>query len=88
MLLFVKKWTIIKLNKLEGWCAIIKIYKTKEDNLSLEQLKEITPGSWIDVINPTEKEIEKLSDELLIDAEFINYILDDEEQPRIDSGKD
>lgn len=88
MLLFVKKWTIIKLNKLEGWYAIIKIYKTKEENLSLEQLKEITPGSWIDVINPTEKEIEKLSDELSIDAEFINYILDDEEQPRIDSGKD
>lgn len=67
---------------------MIKIYKNSLDDLSLKQIKEITPGCWIDVINPTEKEIEKLSNELLIDAEFINYILDDEEQPRIDSGKD
>ncbi|MEG1351197.1 MAG: magnesium transporter CorA family protein, partial [Bacilli bacterium] len=38
--------------------------------------------------NPTPLEVEKISKELLIDCSFINYVLDDDEQPRIDIEED
>lgn len=85
-MLFKKKRTIIKLKKKEGG-IMIKIYQSDELG-NIQEAKEIVPGTWIDITNPTTDEIENLSTQIDIDTEFINYILDDEEQPRIDIGKD
>lgn len=67
---------------------MIKIYNTKIDNPNLEQTNQIIPGVWIDITEPTPEEIEELSKKIDMDTEFINYVLDDEEQPRVDKGKD
>ncbi len=66
---------------------MIKIYQSDELGFTKET-NEIIPGVWIDIINPTTEEVEELSNKIEMDTEFINYILDDEEQPRIDIGKD
>lgn len=66
---------------------MIKIYQSDELGRTKET-NEIIPGVWIDIINPTTEEVEALSSRIGMDTEFINYILDDEEQPRIDIGKD
>ena len=66
---------------------MITIYQSKELG-GIQETKEIVPGVWIDLTNPTTEEMEKLSTQINMDTEFINYILDDEEQPRIDIGKD
>lgn len=69
---------------------MIKIYQSNElGNIKeIPKIQQIQPGVWIDITNPTSEEIESLSTKINMDTEFINYILDDEEQPRIDTGKD
>lgn len=63
---------------------MLKIFNTNIETCELNQLKEIKKGSWIDLVKPTEEEIEVLTNSLGIDTSFTRYILDDEEQPRID----
>lgn len=66
---------------------MIKIY-TSDLEGQLVESKKITPGSWLDITDPTVEELEKLSQEIDMDTEFIQYILDDEEQPRTEVAKD
>lgn len=54
----------------------------------LSQIEEITPGCWINVVNPTEEEIDLLVREYRLDAGFVRSSLDEEETSRIEVEDD
>lgn len=49
---------------------------------------EIKKGNWINMINPTEEEINYICENLNINQDFIKYSLDSEEKARIDIEDD
>mgnify|MGYP000545422041 FL=1 len=53
-----------------------------------EKVDTIQKGCWINLVNPTEKEIKRVCDEVNIEEAFIRYPLDYEEQARIDQEDD
>lgn len=63
------------------------IYKTDELTSKLEQTERDSMGSgvWINMINPTAEEINKISASLNIPADFIKSALDEEERAHIDT---
>lgn len=63
---------------------MIKMYKTLDEKGTLKELKKIEKGSWINLIDPSEAEIEKLFKKIGVNKEFIGYCLDIEERARID----
>lgn len=63
---------------------MIKIFNTSIKTGKFEQIKKIRKGCWIDLVKPNSEDIKLLTDSLDVDTSFIAYILDDEEQPRID----
>jgi len=67
---------------------MMKIFNTNVKTLEFNQIKDIRKGCWIDLIKPNEEDIKLLTDSLGLDTSFISYILDDEEQPRIDIDSD
>ena len=67
---------------------MIKIYNTDiEKNETFEQ-KEIKKGCWINMVSPSEKEINEVCKKTNISDEFIKYALDYEEKARIDNDDD
>ena len=50
----------------------------------LERLEEFEPGSWIDLVSPTEEELRRVSQELSIPLDLLKGPLDEEEKSRID----
>lgn len=67
---------------------MMKIFNTNMKTGELKQIKNIKEGCWIDLVKPNQDDIKLLTDSLKVDASFIAYILDDEEQPRIDIDPD
>lgn len=62
---------------------MIKFYKTIGDELvSLDRYEE---GVWVNVVNPTEEEINTICSTLKVDAEFVRPALDEEERSRIET---
>lgn len=61
---------------------MLTIYKTDEQN-QLQILEQLQNGAWINVVNPNEKEINFLVNELAIDEHDVRSILDVEETARI-----
>jgi magnesium transporter len=59
--------------------AILKTTPT-----GLERLEEFEPGSWVDLVSPTEEELERVSRELEIPLDLLKGPLDEEEKSRID----
>ena len=59
---------------------MLDIYKTTENGL--EQLETIANGTWVNVVNPTTDEIEKLVN-WGMEMDFVNYSLDQDEMPRM-----
>ncbi len=67
---------------------MINIYYTDTDNNKTEMIKEYKKGSWINMVSPTEQEIEDVCKKLNIQDDFIRYSLDAEEKARIDIEDD
>ena len=67
---------------------MLSIYNTDLNTNKFEKIKEFKPGSWINLVNPTEDEIKTVCSNLKIEDEFIKYPLDYEEQARIDIEDD
>lgn len=67
---------------------MLSIYNTDLKTDKFEKIKEFRPGSWINLVNPTEDEIKQVCSNLKIEDEFIKYPLDYEEQARIDIEDD
>lgn len=59
--------------------AILKTTPT-----GLKRLEEFEPGSWIDLVSPTEDELERVSRQLEIPLDLLKGPLDEEEKSRID----
>jgi magnesium transporter len=56
----------------------------KTTSTGLERLEEFEPGSWIDLVSPTEEELQRVSEELCIPLDLLKGPLDEEEKSRID----
>ncbi|MEF9992266.1 MAG: magnesium transporter CorA family protein [Romboutsia sp.] len=61
---------------------MIRYYKTIDSRL--EKLSSFESGSWINLIEPNQSEINEISELLNLDAESIKSALDEEERSRID----
>lgn len=61
---------------------MLAILKTTDTGLA--RLEQFEPGSWIDLVCPTEEELERVSRELNIPLDFLKGPLDEEEKSRID----
>ena len=61
---------------------MLAIFKTTPTGL--KRLEEFEPGSWVDLISPTEEELEQVSRELEIPFDLLKGPLDEEEKSRID----
>lgn len=61
---------------------MIRIFKSFEKEL--RELDFHEDKTWVDVIEPTKKELIDLSEELEIDLDFLEAALDEEESPRIE----
>ncbi len=66
---------------------MVNIYSSVE-NGKLEEIEEIMDGCWINMVNPTEKDIQHYSGILDIDVDFIKAALDTEERARLEHNED
>lgn len=66
---------------------MIEIYKT-DDNRHLNNIEEMTKGSWVNIVAPTEAEIDYICSTLKLPINFMKDPLDDEERPRIEKEDD
>jgi magnesium transporter len=64
---------------------MLSIYKTTEQGL--EKLDMIANGAWVNVVDPTPEEIEKLNN-WGMDMDYINYSLDQDEMPRMERDEE
>ena len=62
---------------------MLNIYLT-DRNGKLQEVEEMQKGCWINVLHPTEEEIQYLVQTLNVDLDFIKDPLDDEERSRIE----
>lgn len=67
---------------------MIRMYRTDMETNKMEKVKDLKRGTWINLINPTDNEIEYICQEINIKDDFIRYALDYEEKARIDSEED
>ena len=65
---------------------MIKMYISSNNNII--ETNTITDGVWINMVNPTMKEVNQIANELNIDPDFINAALDEEERSRIELDDD
>ena len=63
---------------------MIKIYKTTNIENKIKKIKRMSTDSWIDLVNPTRDEINRVSERTLIDKDLITKMLDADELPRIE----
>ena len=67
---------------------MLKIYNTDKITNEFSIINEFKPGSWISLINPSQKEIQEVCKAVNIKQDFILHSLDSEEQARIDIDED
>lgn len=67
---------------------MLKMYNTDIETNITTQTAEIKKGNWINMINPTEEEINFVCENLNINQDFVRYSLDAEEKARIDIEDD
>lgn len=62
---------------------MIQIYKTIGEEL--KEVENLGEGVWINMINPTQQEVDSVSNRLKIDVDYIRAALDEEERSRIET---
>lgn len=67
---------------------MLKIYNTDIQTGETSEIKEFKKGSWINLVNPSNDEIEKVCSSINIQEDFIRYSLDLEEKARIDQEEE
>ncbi len=67
---------------------MIEMYKTDMETGKLILVNEIEKGVWINLVNPSKEEIQRLHREININEIFATYLLDYEERARIDVEDD
>lgn len=66
---------------------MLKIYKTMGNSIS-EMSSMEDQNLWIDLVNPTEEELQKICDQYKLDIDLLRAPLDYEERPRIEAYDD
>ena len=61
---------------------MIKVYQSKKDD-NIDEIKDLNKDTWINLINPSDKEIRKVADYLKIDDKLIKQVLVEKELPRL-----
>ena len=61
---------------------MIKIYKTIEGKI--QEVETIEKNSWINMVNPTEAELQFITKELDVEPDFLRAALDEEEISRVE----
>ena len=67
---------------------MIKIYNTDVNTNLTSEVNEIRKGCWINMVSPSENEINEVCEQTGITDDFIRYALDYEEKARIDIEDD
>ncbi|MCI8396959.1 MAG: magnesium transporter CorA family protein [Clostridia bacterium] len=67
---------------------MLKIYNTDMQTGETSEIKEFKKGSWINLVNPSNDEIEEVCSSINIQEDFIRYSLDLEEKARIDQEEE
>lgn len=67
---------------------MVKMYNTDIITNETSEVVAFQKGNWINMINPTEQEIEEVCENLNIEQDFIRYSLDYEEKARVDIEDD
>lgn len=67
---------------------MMKIYNTDLETRKMEEINEFKKGSWINLVNPSDAEIEEVCECLKIEKDTILYAMDYEEKPRIEVDDD
>lgn len=65
---------------------MLNFYKTIENRIC--QIDHLEDGCWVNVVSPTEEEIQYLVEDLKLDTGFVRSSLDEEESSRIESEDD
>ena len=65
---------------------MLKIYKTSSVEKKLKKVKKMTADCWLDLIMPTQDEIDKVVTKTGVDKDLIMKMLDDEELPRVEQS--
>ena len=63
---------------------MLKIYKTNQVEKKIKKVKKMTTDCWIDLIEPTTDEIDKVVARTKIDKDLIMKLLDTDELPRVE----
>ncbi|MFZ3590249.1 magnesium transporter CorA family protein [Bacillus sp. DJP31] len=66
---------------------MLKIYLTNEQGI-LEEQNVISVGCWVNIVSPTEQEINEVATTLQIPIDFLKDPLDEEERSRIERDED
>ncbi|NBI06250.1 magnesium transporter CorA family protein [Senegalia massiliensis] len=66
---------------------MLNIYKTMQDR-TFAELDDFENGCWINLIDPTKEELERVNTELNVDMDFLKSPLDDEETSRLEIEED
>jgi len=61
---------------------MIKIYKTIDGKI--QEIESIEKNSWINMVNPTEEELQFMTRELEVEPDFLRAALDEEEISRVE----
>lgn len=67
---------------------MLEMYRTELETNVTEKTAKYEKGNWINMISPTEEEINDVCSNLKIKEDFIRYALDYEEKARIDIEED
>ncbi len=62
---------------------MLEIFKSIEDTLF--KLEEIEDGAWINLVNPTNEELDIIEEKLCIERDYLKAALDDEESARMET---
>ncbi len=66
---------------------MLNIYHSTARSRSLEQIDKARAGSWVSLVAPTEKELEKLATDYSLDIDLLNDAVDIYEAPRIETDE-
>jgi len=72
----------VKYNK-----GMLHIFRKTQKNAKLAAVSRLYHGDWVNVVNPSEKEIAELVNKYGLPAEFVHAALDEKERSRIDAVK-
>ncbi len=67
---------------------MLEMYNTNMQNNQTTKTTQYQKGNWINLLNPTEEEIQQVCNNIGIQPDFIKYALDPEEKARIDIEED